>query len=216
MNFSAKVGANPHGYGLTEDQGEACTAANTAYSTAYLAAVNPETRTRGAVAAKNAARAALAAVLSGLVKIINGTPSVTDAMKIELGPSVRKMPAPIPPPANAPSIDIISITGRTVKLRLHGEDAMRRGKPAGVAWAEVYSYVGEAPPADVALWTRQANSTRPRVTITFGQSAQAQTVWLTASWFSPTAAKGPGSDPVSVNLPAAAPLPDEGKIRLAA
>jgi hypothetical protein len=68
-NFSTKISAAPTDYGLVAAQATAYAALNTAYAAAYLAAVDPETRTKGNVAAKNQAKVNLKAMASDLAKI---------------------------------------------------------------------------------------------------------------------------------------------------
>ena len=58
QNFVTVIGKNLQQYGLTNDQLASFTTANNIFSAAYLAAVGPETRTKGKVAAKNAAKSA--------------------------------------------------------------------------------------------------------------------------------------------------------------
>src|SRR5687768_17160992 len=84
-SFSTKISATPTAYGLTAPQAASYATLNTAYASAFMAAQDPETRTKGQVAAKNTARDNLRIAASDLAKIIDGTPSVTDQQKIDLG-----------------------------------------------------------------------------------------------------------------------------------
>ncbi len=93
--FSAKISAAPSEYGLSVPLASAYSALNEAYAAAYRAAVDPQTRTMGAVAAKNDSKRALKAMASSLAKIIAGTLTVTSEQKIDLGLSVRAAPTPV-------------------------------------------------------------------------------------------------------------------------
>src|SRR5688572_1674884 len=94
--FSAQISLAPELYGLLESQAAAYASLNAIYAACYLAAHNPEQRTRGRVVAKNEARARLRAMAADLAKIIDAT--VTDGQKVELGLNVRAKPSRLPPP----------------------------------------------------------------------------------------------------------------------
>ena len=96
-NFSTKISASATTYGLSAAQATAYAAVNATWQSCYLTAITPETRTKSAIAAKNAARTAMRRMASDLAKIIDGSP-VSDAQRIELGLAVRPTPAPRPAP----------------------------------------------------------------------------------------------------------------------
>jgi len=201
VNFNTLINADPTAYGLTVEQAAEYATLSDAYASAYQTAVDPGTRTRGKVQAKNTAKAALKDRARLLAKVIEGQVGVTDEQKIDLGLNVRKAPAPIPPPETAPDIDIVSVSGRRVKIRLHNADNTKRAKPAGVAGASVFSFVGEAPPSDTAAWKFEGNTTRTVVDVDIDPSAQpGAKVWFTAFWFNPRAQSGPAANPVATNV----------------
>jgi hypothetical protein len=202
LNFSAKITATPTAYGLTAPQATAYATLHTNYATA-LAACDPGERSKSLVAAKNAARAALKSSARLLALLVQGTASVTDAQKLELGLTVRAMPSPIPPPAYAPALDVVSVSGRTVRIRLHDStDAARRGKPAGVNGATVLSFVGTTPPDGVdGGWKFEGNTGRTIVDVVFPETVAAGAkVWLAAFWFNGSKQSGPICAPVGTNV----------------
>ena len=136
-----------------------------------------------AVSEKNDARTALKNSARLLATIIQGQATVTDAQKIELGLTVRSAPSRIPRPADAPALDIVSVERRTVHLRLHdATDASRRGKPAGVAGATLFSFIGPTPPSNPNDWKFEGNTTRTTFDVTFPDSVAPGTqVWVCAS-----------------------------------
>lgn len=158
LNFSTKITATPTAYGLTSLLASAYADAHDAYAAA-LAACDPAVRNKPAVAAKNDAKFALKNLARNYSSLVHGTASVTDAQKLELGLNVRSAPSPIPPPSQAPGIDILGVTGRTVKIRLHGDEVLKRAKPAGCKGAAVFSAVGSAP-SDPAAWKFEGNTTK--------------------------------------------------------
>src|SRR5690606_19205293 len=97
-SFTTKIVATPTLYGLVEAQATAYAALDAAFETAYLAATDPETRTKAKVQAKNDAKIALKLMASDLSKIIGGTATVTNEQRLDLGLSVRDLPSPVPPP----------------------------------------------------------------------------------------------------------------------
>jgi hypothetical protein len=200
--FSTKISATPTAYGLVAAQATAYAALNTAYSTAYLAAIDPLTRTRAAVATKKQAKVNLKAMASDLAKIINGTPTVTDAQKIDLGLNVRATPAPIPPPTVRPGMDLISVVGRIVKVHIHDSaSSTKRGKPAGVLGANVYSFVGTTYPTDPAAWLFEGSTTKNTFDVLFPNTvANGAQVWICATWFNKTTQTGPVSVPITTNV----------------
>src|SRR5688572_9679270 len=111
LNFSTRITATPTAYGLVAADATAYAALHTNFATT-MAAVDPDERNKIATAAKNTARLALKTSARLLAKRVEGTASVTDAQKLELGLNVRAMPSPIPPPATAPIISITSVMGR--------------------------------------------------------------------------------------------------------
>ena len=109
---------------------------------------------------------------------------------------------PIPVPSSAPDIDIVSVSGRSVKIRLHdAASPTRRGKPPLVSGAAVFSFVGATAPTDPAQWKFEGNMTRTVVNVVFpGTVAAGAQVWITAFWYNPRAQQGPGTPAVGTNL----------------
>ena len=138
-------------------------------------------------------------VLSG---IIQKFPAMTNTLRIDLGLPVPMMPGPIPVPANPPALNIVSVSGRTVKIRLHdAASTIKRGRPPGVAGASVFSYVGLAAPTDAAQWKYEGNATRTKLNVSFPDTvASGAAVWLTAWWYNPRAQRGPGCAAVGTNI----------------
>lgn len=197
----------PATYGLVAADATSYSALHTSYANA-LAACDPGQRSKSLVATKNAARNGLKNAARLLAKRVEGTASVTDAQKIELGLNVRALPSPIPAPSNPPALDVVSVTGRIVRVRLHDStDASRRGKPAGVAGATVFSFVGAAAPTDPGAWKFEGNTTRTTIDVLFPDSAAAgAVVWVTAFWRNERDLSGPACAPISTNLQFGVPM----------
>jgi hypothetical protein len=204
-NFYGYISTGYATYGLTEQMAEDFDSVRSSYATA-LSECDPGDRSKTRVVAKNAARTALKSYARLLAKKVYATPTVTDAQLTQLGLTVRKTPTPVPPPADSPEMDLVSVTGNIVKVRLHGA-TMARGKPAGVLGASLFTHVGTTPPENIEHWVFQGNTTRTKVELAFAPSGSGQTVWITAFWYNRKGQSGPACEPMSVNLPASLALP---------
>jgi hypothetical protein len=201
VNFKTKITATPTAYGLTAAQASAYGTLHNAFVAAYQMANNPNTRSPSNIIAKDTAKNALETSARMLARMVQATPSVTAQQKSDLGLTVRVGPTPIPPPSDSPNIDVVGRMGTTVSTRLHDGSGSRRGKPAGVAGASVFSFVGTQPPMNVNDWKFEGNNTRTTVDVTFDAAlAPGTVVWLTAFWYNPRGQSGPGCTPISAIL----------------
>ena len=200
-DFGAAITAAPTDYGLTAAQATAYAMTQTVYATAYATAANPSTRTRSAIEAKNQARKELVSMSRQLSDYIIRVSTVTNAQLIDLGLPPREQPQPIPAPSAAPSVEVLSVNGRKVLIRLWDSQVARRGKPPGTIGASVFSAVGTTAPASISDWKFEGNIGRTKVEVVFDDSIPAGgTVWLTAFWFNGRKESGPACDPVSVTF----------------
>ncbi len=132
---------------------------------------------------------------------------MTDAQKATLGLNVRSKPTPVPTPAFAPGISVLSVRGFSATIRLHDSQSIgRRGKPAGVFGASIFTHVGPGdPPTSIADWNFEGSTGRTTMEVHFPNTLPAgATVWFIAFWFNPRKRSGPTSVPVSANLPGGA------------
>ncbi len=201
-NFSTLITATPVPLGLTAAQATAFAALNTAFAAAYATAINPVTRTKVTVAAKDAARALLVANTRLLANIVYSTAGVTNAQKLSLGLRLKAPPTPVPQPGSAPLVDFISTVARTVKVRVHDGAPPKRAKPAGVKSATVFSFVGPTAPPSVDGWKYEGVSNKSVFDIVFPDTvANGALIWVAAVWNNAKNQSGPPSDPVSINIP---------------
>ena len=108
--FSAAISLSPGAYGLDGAITSEYAARHLAFSATLVAIGNKNIRTTSLVIAKNDARAALVSLASDLAKRIDGTGTVSDEQRSQLGLSIRKAPAPLPPPGKAQSF-VLTLTG---------------------------------------------------------------------------------------------------------
>jgi hypothetical protein len=198
VNFKELITATPTLYGLTAAQATAYADLHAAFATTYQTANDPGTRTPAAIIAKNTAMKDLKTNARQLSKIIQGTPTVTDEQRGLLGLTVPAERSPINPPEEIPVVEVLERFGTIVRLKLHDGSGSRRGKPAGVAGATLFSYVGATPPSDVGAWKFEGNTTRTITEVEFAAgTAPGTVVWFTAFWYNPRGQSGPGCAPVS-------------------
>jgi len=201
-NFSTLISATPTAFGLVAAQATAYAALNTAFVTAYNTIKNNTTRSPANIITKNLAKKNLIASARSLAGIVQKYPSITNAQRSELGLTVPSTPTPIPAPSSAPALEIGTVTGYTVNIKLHDSTSgSKRGKPVGVSGASVFSYVGATPPTDIAAWKFEGNTSKTAVVVSFATTlAAGAQVWLTAFWFNPRKQSGPACAPVSTNV----------------
>jgi hypothetical protein len=201
-NFAALITATPTSYGLTAAQATSFGTLKTNLQSAYTAAVEPTTRTPVSIEAKNIALKNMRNGAIALAKIIYSTSTVDDSQLIALGLLPRSSRTPIPAPATAPMIDIVSVRGNTVSIRLHASsDPSKRGKPDGVSGAAIYSFTGATPPTDEREWDFEGLTSRVKMNVTFPNTVEpGSQVWFTAFWFNERKQNGPAADKVTTNL----------------
>ena len=203
-NFNALVQLNAVSYGLSIPQSMTLDGYHSIFVTAYQTANDPATRSPSAIIAKKTAMANLVSYIRQLARILQANPALTNQQKSDLGLTVRDAdPTPINPPADAPMLDVVSVVGRMVKIRLHdAANPTRRGRPDGVIGASVYSFVGATPPAELSAWAFVGNTSRTGHDVQFDAQVPAgAVVWLCACWFNAKSQSGPACAPISTNLP---------------
>lgn len=205
-NFSTLMTASPTTYGCTAGMATTLATKQAFYATCLEAATNPATRGGSTVFAKDNARRDLVAYIRQLARTVQGTASVTDQQKFDLGVTVRKtVISPIPVPSQSPTLVVKSTNLNIVRVELRtmsGPGVSQRGKPPGVTGAAVFSYVGATPPIDIEDWVFQGNTTRTVVDIAFDPGiAPGAKVWLCGFWFNARMQSGVASAPISTNVP---------------
>jgi hypothetical protein len=206
-NFLAGIQTMATSVGLTAGQATTYGTLHDNFVTSYNASASDATNSRSAIVTKNETKALLVANARLLAGIIQKFPGTTNTQRSELGLTVKDTaPSPVPPPASAPALEVRSVSGTTCRIRLiDTANPTRRGKPAGVAGASVFSFVGATPPTALSAWTFEGNTTRTGVDVFFpDDTAPGARVWLCAFWYNPRAQRGPTCAPVPANLPGGA------------
>jgi len=201
-NFSGIITASPTTYNVTAAQATALATASDNFVDAYNAARAEGTRSKSLTATKTSMKIALLSLLRPMYGAIQASATVTNTQKVNLGITIRRTPTPVPAPSTEPVVTVVSVTGRTVKLRLRdAANPHRVGRPVGVASATILSYVGATPPAGIGAWRFEGNVSKTLIDVVFPDTvAPGALVWFTVFWSNRKDEAGPACDPVSTYL----------------
>lgn len=204
-NFETQIDTEFATYGLTNGQATAYTALDTAWRSAYAAAINPATRTPVTVAAKDAARAAAVANARFLAAIVNAYPGITNSQRTTLGLNPRgDGPTPVPAPTTQPLPVVIRYNPLQHVLQIRDvETPASRKKPVGAIACQVFAKVGPVAPVDISECTLVGLYTKPFLTITWAGGDAGKTVYYICRWVTRTGLTGPNSDMISATVTAA-------------
>jgi hypothetical protein len=201
-NFASLIATDFAVLGLTSAQATSFGTVNTALQNSYTAAITPETRTPVSIEQKNLDIRSMRTMAINLAKIIYATPTVNDAQLVALGLLPRTVPTPIPAEMNPPVLEVMSVSGRMVNVRIHqSTNPESAGKPLGSAGAQVFSFVGAEPPTDPKQYHYEGLATRRKFSVMFPNSVPTgATAWLAAAWLSKRGVSGMACNPVQVTV----------------
>jgi hypothetical protein len=207
-NFADRVAADPALYTLTDSDAAEISAAVAAWQAAYVAAVAPESRTRGIVAAKNAAKRATLATVRRYGALIRAAPEdrVSAALKVDLGLHPRTRDAsPIAAPDEAPKVFVADIGQGSHTVRLgRTVDGGKGGKPRGAIGLMLYRAVSEdarvRPDEEGVTFLTMA--TRGRCVSTFTPADRGKTATYFGRWITAKGKVGPWSCATSASIAA--------------
>ena len=171
-------------------------------ASAFQLATTPETRTSPRIEAKNDAFASFKKTAARVVGTIQAAPGTTNEQRVMLGITVRKThPTPVGRPTVSPTIEVKSVRGRVLTLRLKDPATASYRKPAGVSSAAIYTFVGTEPPSAITAWRYMGGSSKTTVVVDFGVDVPGGSqVWVTACWLNNKEESGPGATPLSAHL----------------
>jgi len=209
-NFSTLITANPSTYGLMASDATAIATVVNAYDSALTTALDPSTKTRATVAAKDSAKAAMLAVVRRYAQFIKLNDGVTNEEKIALGLTIDDTGrTPIPAPGTQPICTIIGTTPLRHTLRYaDASTPAKRAKPRGVIGLELYYFV--APPATAAPLSPDAGdgvefygvATRQPYQVELDAIDVGKQATYYARWITRTGLVGPWSAPVAMTVAA--------------
>jgi hypothetical protein len=104
-------------------------------------------------------------------------------------------------PAIPPTVEVLSVMGRVVKVRVSDPDSERRGLPFGATACNLFTFVGPTAPTDPDQYQFQGATTRATADIIFPNAVPSgSTVWISGSWVSARGQRSMGSTPISFTL----------------
>jgi hypothetical protein len=201
-NFAARIAAAPATYGLVAADATAITAAVNAFTTAFQTANEPSTRTKPAVAAKDAAMAFMLSVVRPYAINIRNNLAVSNEDKADLGLTIVDTGrTPVPAPVTQPILSVVGATPGVHTLRYaDASTPARRAKPFGAVALQVYRLVAAAAGADVNAAQLHAQVTRQPFTVAFEPADNGKVCTYWGRWVTRTGLVGPWSAPVSFGV----------------
>jgi hypothetical protein len=180
------------------------TAAYNSWHSAFLAAINPTTRTHATITTKNVQKANVMSVVRGYGATIRANRAISDALKIGLGIHVRDTsPTPIPPPSTYPLLTVDSFNLSTLQLHAADQDTSdRRARPFGTSGLLLFSVIAPDPAPTPTGLEFNAFLTNPKFQNTFDPSDAGKTVTYFGRWTNGKGELGPWSPPVSIRIAA--------------
>lgn len=195
-NFQTLIGASPTSYTLSAPDATAITAAYTSWHAAYLAAINPTTRTKATVATKNLQKTNVMNVVRSYAATIRASHAVSDALKIGLGIHVRDAaPTPVPPPSTAPMLSLLSQGIGTQVVHAADETTpSKRARPAGTIGLVLFRTIAAeaAPNPDGTQFVTLLM--RPDFTAALDPADNGKTATYFARWSNSRGELGPWSE----------------------
>jgi len=194
LNWTTLLTANPSLYGVSAGDAAAQTALYNTWHTAYLVCTNPATKTKTAVAAKNAARASGAAGIRPIAQAIAVNDGVSNANKLALGLNLHGStgPTPIPPPSSYPILAMVGATPGLLTFKYTDSlDGVSRSKPAGVLQGAIFMKESATPIVDPTLLDFQDVFTKQPFALDTSVVGPAKTVYVCTYWQTRTGLKGP-------------------------
>ena len=205
-NVDTRLTASPATYGTTAAVATQYSAVHDPFVAAYnalIAAREAGTRSESLTSIKDAARTALLDFARPLYRTIQYNTAVTDAAKIELGITIPDVePTPIPVPGFAPGLQVRSVNGRLVSIRLFDPaNPERKRFPEGVKGAIVMSFIGATAPTNPSLYKMEGPTTTVDTSVLFPEgTAPGTQVWLTALFVNERMQMGPACTAVGTQI----------------
>ena len=200
-NFAALIGASAESFGLSPEQADRYQLLDARLQETYRAATTPETRTSVAVRAKDEAMRAVQRTAAGYAVQVAAQATVSDAQLIALGLQPRPTGVRRQMSSEPPTVQVVSVVGRVVTIRIHARDTEGRRMADGAMGAIVWSYVGDEPPADARLYRMEGLAPRATYTIVFpNEVPSGATAFVSAGWVSRRGQRGRSCSPVRLTI----------------
>ena len=169
---------------------------------AYDAATNPETRTRGSIADKNAAFNAAETLCGRFAMEIKYNNVISDGLKLNVGvtpPNPQRTPRPAP--STQPVISVVGATEGSQTLTFR-DSVTGRNKPPGVTNIQVYRVIAPEAVQDRAGAELYSAFSRNPIGVEFSEADDGKVATYFARWADAKGQVGPWSLPTSMRIAA--------------
>jgi hypothetical protein len=212
-NFLARASSAPEDFNLTAPQMADYAVLHDAFILSYNACRAEGARSKGLVARKEHDKAALLRFARQLYALVQASSEVSVRNKTEIGVKVRPTsPSPVPPPAQAPLLTLLSVTARAARYKLADATAPgARRRPPNALGAIILTHVGPTPPPVGAIgWSVHGATGRTTFLVEFPSDVPpGMACWVVARWYNRRGQYSPASEPVRTYL-------QVGPVRMAA
>ena len=207
-NFDTRVGTLLAAVGVTSAQATAFHALVVAWDAAYAVTKNRGTRSQSAVIVKDEKKSAMVRNLRELARVVQAFPGTSNENRSLLRLTVPSVRQSQPAPGFAPKMDVVKVDRNVVSVQLRDSQNLSRLRPPFAKSANVFSFIGEEPPAGGDGWFLQGGTTRARFDVSFDASLPMGTkVFLCAFWKNERDMSGPACQPVPATLLGGGVLP---------
>lgn len=203
-NFSTMITASPTTYGLVAADAVTIAAVQSAFATAYSAAINPSTRTPTTVQAKNVAKLNALSTCRPYAQQIANNAGVSSANKIALGLNPRtNPPTPITAPTTNPVVSVPSMInlGHILRYRDSLASPSVKAKPAGAVAMELRCSVSATPLTNPDTLAYVGLVTKAPFTQTFSSGDIGKQAYYAGRWVTRKGLVGPWSAIVNATVP---------------
>jgi hypothetical protein len=203
-NYKTETASDGTSFGLSAVDVSSAGGVVDAFHTSYLAAADAIEAARGAVAAKDAARAAAQTIILPQIRRLQAAPNMTNTVRERYRiPTRGTTPAPVPPPTAVPVASVEVPAPLTHKLIIvEGSTPDRVRLPEGVERIEILGKIGGTAPVTDDELAVLGSTTRARHTLSFSMADGGKTVYYRFRYVNPRQEKGPYSAMVAATIAA--------------
>jgi hypothetical protein len=201
-NFTTKIAPKAPAWNIPTDAVAALQAKKARWTTAYAAASDPATRTKGTVKEKQEARTEYEAALRAFIRTyVAYNPAITDKDREDLGVPVHKSGrTPAPRADKAPVVTVSPAGARQVRFDF-GAEKGSAAKPAGQHGAEIAWVIRDEAPASYDDFAHSSFDTHSPLVLSFDLPNAGKRLWFAARWENTRGVKGPWSEIESTIIP---------------
>jgi hypothetical protein len=203
--FANGITANPALYMLTSAQAASIQQAVDEFVAAYQIVVEPATKTKATVIAKENARSIAENLIRQYAMIIKENDGIDDGDKVNIGVRPRNPSRePIEVPSSWPVLNILGNTFGTQTIKYIDSATEKKARPFGASELQLFLTITAdgAPEPDVTTGKFVGKFTRNPITVDFTPSDNCKMATYWARWVSARGETGPWSFPATMAIAA--------------